>query len=217
MHGRVAALSEIGRKLSISRLTQKKRQRSEGKTDALSGLGNREAFMSLGSSALSGAPTGSVGVVVCEIAGLTEINDCCGRLVGDDVLRLAAHQVRLAAGENGAAFRIGGSEFGVVIDRSSGERLAGLVVALREFELTLAMLGHSHEARLPAGFASAEAGEGFGSLIKRANQRRRETETPGKSRALPSLPIAWPEPRLSTGQMALPAPGGLRLVTAIED
>jgi GGDEF domain-containing protein len=175
--------------------------------------------MSAGSTSIDHAEAGTIGLVVCEMKGLFALNQCCGRLIGDDVLRLAAHQLLLAANQNGTVFRIGGDKFAVIVDRGNGDRLAKIVLAVRTFEFELSGLAHSHKIRLPAGFASLEAGEGFSSLLKRAWLRLHDSESPVKAAAAYQNPsvASWPESKLSTGQLALPSQRGLRLVGAADD
>src|SRR5205814_3602563 len=101
----------------------------------------------------------------------------------------------------------------ILVNRGSGDMLARIVLAIRTFEFELSSLEHSHKIRLPAGFASLEAGEGFSCLVKRARGRLRENEFPVRAAASPNLALpSWPEPKLSTGQLALPRPRALRPV-----
>jgi len=186
--------------------------------DKLTGFPTRGAFIRAGAKSIERAAAGTIGLVICEVKGLSALRRCCGGPIGDDVLRLAAHRLLMAANQNGTVFRIGGDKFAVIVDRGNGDRLAGIVLAVRTFEFELSGLEHSHKIRLPAGFASLEAGEGFNSLVKRAIKRLRDNESPIKAAAIRQhADNSWPEPKLSTGQLALPRARALRLVGAADD
>ncbi len=186
--------------------------------DRLTGLPDREAFIAAGANSIVNAEAGTIGLVLCEVKGLFALNQCCGRLIGDDVLRLAAHRLLVASDQNGAVFRIGVDEFAVLVNRINGDRLTKIVLALRTFEFELLGLEHAHRIRLPAGFASFEAGEGFSSLVKRARIRLSENESPVRPATSHNpASISWPEPKLSTGELALPKPRTLRLLATADD
>jgi diguanylate cyclase (GGDEF)-like protein len=186
--------------------------------DSFTGLPNRQAFIAAGSKLIEDTDAGTIGLVLCEVRGLGELNECCGRLTGDDVLRLVAHQLVTAAKENGAVFRIAGDRFAVIVNRGNGDRLAKIVLAVRTFEFEFSTLAHTHKIRLPAGFASLEAGEGFSSLVKRTTVRLHENEAPVKAGlSNESTEASWPDSKLSTGQLALPKSRTLRLLGTADD
>ncbi len=60
------------------------------------------------------------------------VNDTCGHVAGDTMLRHLSHQLRQAIGAEGVLARLGGDEFGLLLERSSLDR--SLKVAQRIFD-----------------------------------------------------------------------------------
>jgi diguanylate cyclase (GGDEF)-like protein/PAS domain S-box-containing protein len=60
------------------------------------------------------------------------VNDTCGHVAGDTMLRHLAHQLRKAIGAQGVLARLGGDEFGLLLERSSLDQ--ALKVAQRIFD-----------------------------------------------------------------------------------
>jgi diguanylate cyclase (GGDEF)-like protein len=102
--------------------------------DALTGLGNRGAFVRETERLLRAA--GEVAILLCDMDGLKALNDREGHAAGDERLRLTA---RVLAGEltgHERAYRLGGDEFAVVVPSGGAVRadaLAGAIdAALRD-------------------------------------------------------------------------------------
>lgn len=81
-------------------------------------------------------PTDRDNWVLCfDIVHFDEVNRNIGRDAGDVVIREAFHRVDAAAGDNMAAFRIGGDEFAIVTgtdDKAAAEQTAQKVIELNE-------------------------------------------------------------------------------------
>ena len=60
------------------------------------------------------------------------VNDTCGHVAGDTMLRHLAHQLRQAIGADGVLARLGGDEFGLLLERTSLDQ--ALKVAQRIFD-----------------------------------------------------------------------------------
>ena len=60
------------------------------------------------------------------------VNDTCGHVAGDTMLRHLAHQLRQAIGAEGVLARLGGDEFGLLLERTSLDQ--ALKVAQRIFD-----------------------------------------------------------------------------------
>ena len=60
------------------------------------------------------------------------VNDTCGHVAGDTMLRHLSHQLRQAIGADGVLARLGGDEFGLLLERSSLDQ--SLKVAQRIFD-----------------------------------------------------------------------------------
>jgi diguanylate cyclase (GGDEF)-like protein len=174
-----AAITLLGLPLALSVGLSLWRAGSEQGTalayrDDLTGLLNRRAFVASVEKSLTNARAGTIGVILYDVDGLKAINDDCGHQAGDELLRLASGHLGNATHQNGAAFRIGGDEFAVVVDRGDGSRLAELVRTIHTFKADFEACGHCHSVQMSAGYASVAEGESFDSLFRRADQRLRD-------------------------------------------
>jgi diguanylate cyclase (GGDEF)-like protein/PAS domain S-box-containing protein len=81
-------------------------------TDALTGLPNRAAFLTLLEDRLS---AGSATVLFIDLDGFKAVNDMDGHAVGDQLLRQAGQAIQRELRTNDVAARLGGDEFAVLI------------------------------------------------------------------------------------------------------
>jgi diguanylate cyclase (GGDEF)-like protein len=110
-------------------------------------------------------------LILLDVDGLKLINDSCGHQAGDELL--AAIGGRLA-GTSDSAYRIGGDEFAILIDRAAGQVAAPSLQRLDPVRLRFLSCGHEHSLSLSYGYASSLAGESFDGLFRRADVRLRE-------------------------------------------
>ncbi len=89
-------------------------------TDALTGLPNRAAFNAALLDLDCNAP-GSWAIFVLDLDNLKTVNDTFGHHAGDCLLQIAGDRIA-AAMLPGRTYRIGGDEFGMVIDRPDALR-----------------------------------------------------------------------------------------------
>ncbi len=68
------------------------------------------------------------------------VNDTCGHVAGDTMLRHLAHHLRQAIGAGGVLARLGGDEFGLLLERTSleqGQQVAGQIFeAIKRFRFS---------------------------------------------------------------------------------
>lgn len=87
------------------------------RTDHLTGLDNRLAFLQALEAALSSAHGGArpIGLILADIDDFKRVNDALGHDAGDAVLRAAADMLRGAVREGDVLARLGGDEFIVMM------------------------------------------------------------------------------------------------------
>ena len=119
--------------------------------DSLTGLCNRNFFiqeMQRHSRSLS-LP---VGVIVCDVDGLKEINDTFGHEYGDRLLQRAAKVIRESFRAKDIVARIGGDEFAVLLTNCKEEDVQG---ALIRMERNMRSGALDPEARLTISYGYA--------------------------------------------------------------
>jgi diguanylate cyclase (GGDEF)-like protein len=95
-------------------------------TDSLTGLLNRRAFL----QQVTATP-GDKLLVLADIDHFKHVNDTIGHDGGDEVLRIVARALRAAVPAEAMVARIGGEEFAVVADRTTGLEPHAILAALR--------------------------------------------------------------------------------------
>ncbi|MGO9382448.1 MAG: diguanylate cyclase domain-containing protein [Mycobacterium sp.] len=101
-------------------------------TDALTGLGNRQAFFDCVQNRRDAEPAGSVGIVFIDLDGFKQINDAYGHAVGDAVLIQVAQRIAQIVVAPDSVYRLGGDEFVVLsTEAEAQEHVAELANRLR--------------------------------------------------------------------------------------
>lgn len=111
------------------------RLRHQALHDPLTGLPNRSMFTERLADVIAAAEPGSrVGVCYLDLDGFKRINDSLGHDIGDRLLLAIAGRLGRCASERGhLAARMGGDEFVILVERSTG---ADQLAALAEAALT---------------------------------------------------------------------------------
>lgn len=114
-----ALLIAIAARLALSfreNLRTLERSNVEARTDALTGLGNRRSLIrELDHRLEQGA---EFVFAMFDLDGFKVYNDIFGHLAGDALLARLGEHLATAAAEHGAAYRLGGDEFCVLLDPS---------------------------------------------------------------------------------------------------
>ena len=102
--------------------------------DALTGLASRALFRERALEALQRDAGGAgVAILLLDLDGFKEVNDSLGHAAGDALLVQVAARLRAAVRDGDTVARIGGDEFGVVIEspdaRADAEVVAGRIAA----------------------------------------------------------------------------------------
>ena len=197
-------------------------------TDGLTGLYNRRLFDETCDKELNRAKrySGLLAVVLFDLHRLKEINDKYGHMKGDQVLQLAANNLRKTLRVSDFAFRIGGDEFALVLPQTDPEQAATLCRRVRNnFENEVAPLKMKVAATLDFGMAvypqDADTKENLVQLaderlyaLKHSGQTTRvapvETPAPPPAHFVVSMPSSptreVPPPREVSQTREVPAP-----------
>lgn len=123
--------SVLQRNFYLAHELKKAKERAEdmARTDALTGLNNRRAFMELAEQALSLCRRAeqSAVVIVLDIDHFKQVNDTRGHAVGDLVLQHIGRVLACMMRESDVCARLGGEEFVVFMPNTSLE--GGMAVA----------------------------------------------------------------------------------------
>ena len=120
-----------------------KKLQSYAASDGLTGLYNRRHFDETCDRELTRSKryNQQLAVVMFDLRHLKEVNDQYGHLKGDEVLRLAANNLRKTLRASDFAFRIGGDEFALLLPQTDQEQAATLCRRVRQnFETEVAPL-----------------------------------------------------------------------------
>ncbi len=104
----------------------------EATRDSATDLLNKNAITAHAKEVLAAEPDGMVCLVILNIDEFKEINDGYGHLFGDEVLFTLSHILKTEIGKRGAAGRIGGGMFLLVLEGIADETdLRGVLRAIR--------------------------------------------------------------------------------------
>ncbi|AZO72794.1 MULTISPECIES: GGDEF domain-containing protein [unclassified Mesorhizobium] len=148
--------------------------KAETHTDPLSGLLNRRGFEEraaalLDQCARAGFP---VALVLADLDHFKALNDRHGHEAGDRVIADFSAKLRFATGARGAAGRIGGEEFAVLLPLSDLAAARLFAEAIRSFYSAGAVDGLPPGTRVTASFgvAARTGNEGLAPLMRRADE-----------------------------------------------
>jgi diguanylate cyclase (GGDEF)-like protein/PAS domain S-box-containing protein len=184
--------------------------------DRLTGLSNRARLGErLEGLIANGHPVRPFALLFLDLDRFKPVNDTMGHEAGDEVLVTIAERLRVAAGES-EAFRLGGDEFGVLLEGAAEAAAVATATALLD-AVQLPVTAHAGVANLGAsiGIALAEptlplhSGE---ELLRRADQAMYDVKRRGRGRWMIAAPEATGTARgtvtLPTMTVATPAPVG---------
>lgn len=106
--------------------------------------------------------TGSV-VAILDLDELKELNDRLGHEAGDEFMREVASRIRNSGDQRKLVGRIGGDEFGIVLDGRAS------LLHLRE-ELSRPLSVRGVAVTVACGATEAKPGVGFSELLRRADE-----------------------------------------------
>ncbi|HLL28797.1 MAG TPA: diguanylate cyclase [Xanthobacteraceae bacterium] len=151
-------------------------------TDFLTGLLNRRAFFDTAKETCKRAEGGKpVSVIIFDIDHFKHVNDTYGHNVGDVVLATVAAQARTVGG---TAVRLGGEEFGILLERDLVDAI-GLAEDLRRSVRALSFAEHgSFAISCSLGVAEWKEGDTVDRLLRRADMALYQAKTSGRDRVV---------------------------------
>jgi diguanylate cyclase (GGDEF)-like protein len=199
--GEMVARIGVGRRIiDLNRELAAKSQRLEeaARTDPLTGLPNRRAIEEWASKQLRGATRHGfpLWVAVGDIDSFKTINDSFGHDAGDIVLKTFADLLRKNTRASDICGRLGGDEFLLVLTHVERAHVQATVNRFREQFASLSFPLQGQSVRVTASFGVAGVEnkdvEGFGSLLRKADQMLYEAKRAGRNLVCLSLPPSLP-------------------------
>lgn len=125
--------------------------------DALTGLANREAFLSRLSAALARTERSAAGVAVLfiDLDGFKPINDVHGHDAGDEALKIIAQRIKGVLRAYDMPARFGGDEFAVMLEGINSPRDAASIAQKLVKSLSVPMPYQSHSLEVGASIGVA--------------------------------------------------------------
>jgi diguanylate cyclase (GGDEF)-like protein len=102
----------------------------EARTDELSGLGNRRAFLEAVEARVAQG-RGRFSVILLDLDRFKEVNDSLGHLAGDRLLREVGARLKTRMRQGDVLARLGGDEFAILLDNTAPEEARDIVERLR--------------------------------------------------------------------------------------
>ena len=197
-----------------------KKLQSFAATDGLTSLYNRRLFDETCERELTRSKryNQQLAVVIFDLRHLKEVNDQYGHPKGDEVLRLAANNIRKTMRASDFAFRIGGDEFSLLLPQTDPEQGATLCRRIRSnFEAEVAPLQIKVAVALDFGLAvhprDADTKEALIEMADKQLYALRNASGASSSRVIPmeapasSRPVQRetpPAPAASIPQITIP-------------
>jgi len=171
------------------------RARDLSRTDELTGLANRRAFVEIGTAAIDQAKryNRTLSLVMFDIDNFKDINDTHGHAAGDEVLRAVAVVVRHAARVADTPGRIGGEEFALLLPETTGITAIAVAERLRRDVATLTIGFDGKVLQCTCSFGVAERHAGLttlDALLSSADQALYRAKTAGRNRVSTSVPVS---------------------------
>ena len=163
------------------------REQELARTDELTGMNNRRAFLELADHTLQQAERYDrpLSLILFDLDGFKAVNDSHGHATGDQVLRTVADVVRNTIRTSDVAGRLGGEEFAILLPETEAQ--AALVIAERlrsGFAQTPARVARG-PLRFTASFGVAERDGNNGpmdELLARADAALYQAKRRGRDR-----------------------------------
>lgn len=156
--------------VSIELEQERLRLREEAITDALTGVGNRQALREAFQEMEASRRTRYM-LLMLDLDGFKRLNDGFGHACGDKYLQLLGKILRETCREAETPFRFGGDEFCVLLRAAAPERAEELCLEIqKKFQIEQEVLDGPPAATLSIGIADYRFGEPPFELLERADK-----------------------------------------------
>lgn len=158
----------------------------QAKTDALTGINNRRAFLNQGEQIIRYCERHELALcaMVLDVDHFKSINDSHGHLAGDSVLRQVGEIILTALRRSDVCGRIGGEEFAVILPHTSEDAALGIAEKLRKAiaEAPIACGERSLEVTVSIGVASGAYD--LGALLVHADKAMYRAKAQGRNQVV---------------------------------
>jgi diguanylate cyclase (GGDEF)-like protein len=180
-------LSNDINRMAQSLQTMYKRMDQLAHTDALTGLMNRRAFEQILERELDASRryARTFGLVMLDVDHFKGINDKYGHAVGDEILKFVARTCTITLRASDTAFRIGGEEFVLLLQETSGDQVMAIAERCRHFLADSPWADADHTIPVTASFGVACAprdGATMETLMKTADGALYKAKKNGRNR-----------------------------------
>jgi diguanylate cyclase (GGDEF)-like protein len=177
------------------------------RTDVKTGLLNATAWQREADAEIARALRHgeSVAVLLADVDHFKEINDTHGHLIGDDMLRALASELRQQVRETDIVGRFGGEEFVILLPHTSPTEACGIAERLRRGAAAVAVLTGDGSVRVTISIGVAalyQHGRDLFELLTAADLALYRAKHTGRDRVCLAV-----FPRGATGVSPLPTPG----------
>ena len=150
------------------------------RTDVLTGLLNRRAFIPIIKRAINSAEIecSPLSMAIVDIDNFKLINDRHGHPAGDKVLISVAEALKFQCGDRNPLARIGGEEFAIVLE---GADIANAIRQCEQMRATIESLPHNFRLTVSIGVAALRIGDVVSSLYTRADEALYEAKRGGRN------------------------------------
>src|SRR5438093_307207 len=138
LHGLYHIASALGRSLDVTEIAEvaldRARQHTkEARTDYLTGLANRPEFERAIDRAVAASERHKrrLALMMIDLDNLKQINDEHGHHVGDEAIRVLAHELQRAVRATDTCGRLGGDEFGVAMPDADEHHASDVAARVR--------------------------------------------------------------------------------------
>lgn len=158
------------RSLAVNHELKQAKEQAEhlARTDVLTGLNNRRSFFETGNVILQNACRYErpLSMAMLDLDNFKAINDTYGHGTGDEVIKAVANTLRQGKRESDITGRLGGEEFGILLQETDLVAAAELIERLRIEIQNIVVKSGNAQVGITASFGLSEIDENCATLEK---------------------------------------------------